>query len=256
MTLASPAQPDERPPQMANGRLVVAAGVAGIWLCLTALLWLALREQAPDRKAALLASTIMFLAAVTSHTAIAVHGWRAIGWFRWPVLIGVVLTCGVLSHLVLVRLGMLQSLMQDLVNMSAVSIIALAVNLAWSGHRARQSLVTEAALRARAESRLAEGRLRPSGLIGVKVGHGERMVDPGGISRIQADGNFTILHDRSGPIFVSEPMKTIVERLEPYGFVRVHKSHAVNAEAVRERRRDALVLNDGVVVAVGRTFRF
>ena len=89
----------------------------------------------------------------------------------------------------------------------------------------------------------------------VKVGHGERMVDPATISRIEADGNFTILHEWSGPIFVSESMKTIIERLEPHGFVRVHKSHAVNAEAVQERRRDAVVLRDGVTVVIGRAYR-
>jgi DNA-binding LytR/AlgR family response regulator len=50
-------------------------------------------------------------------------------------------------------------------------------------------------------------------------------------------------------------MKTVIERLEPYGFVRVHTSHAVNAEAVQERRRDAVVLRDGVTVVIGRAYR-
>jgi DNA-binding LytR/AlgR family response regulator len=148
-----------------------------------------------------------------------------------------------------------QSLMQDIVNMTVISGMALAVNQAWSGHQARGALQSEAALRAAAEARLAEGRTRPSALVPVRVGHRERMVDPGAISRIQADGNFTILHDPRGPIFVSEPIKAVVERLEPYGFVRVHKSHAVNAEAVRERRRDSLTVVDGATVPIGRAYR-
>lgn len=255
MITASPPDPDERPSQMANDRLVVVAGVAGIWLGLAGLLWLALRAQEDIAGSAILALSIVAMAAGTAHAVIALHGWRRLGVFRWPVMAVMVLVSAWLSHGVLVRLGMAQSLTQDIVNMTMISGIALACNQAWSGQRVRQALASEAARRVNAEARLAQGRLRPTGLVPVKVGHGERMVDPATISRIQADGNFTILHDRAGPIFVSEPMKSIVERLEPFGFVRVHKSHAVNAEAVRERRRDAVVLGDGVTVAVGRAYR-
>jgi hypothetical protein len=255
MTAASPPDQDERPLQMANNRLVVAGVVAGIWLGLAVLLWLVLRTDRTGASGALLAISIVALAASTAHAVIALHGWRRLGVLRWPGMALLILVCSWLSHGILAKLGMAQSLTQDIVNMTVVSGIALACSQAWSGERARRSLAIEAARRARAEARLAQGRLRPSGLVAVKVGHGERMVDPATISRVEADGNFTILHECSGPIFVSESMKTVIERLEPYGFVRVHKSHAVNAEAVQERRRDAVVLRDGVTVVIGRAYR-
>ena len=219
------------------------------------LLWLALRAEETDTHSAVLAISIVGLAAGTAHAVIALEGWHRLGVLRWPGVALTILGCAWLSHNLLMRLGMAQSLTQDIVNMTVISGIALACSQALAGHRARRALVKEAERRASAEARLAQGRLRPLGLVAVKVGHGERMVDPAAISRVQADGNFTILYDRSGTIFVSEPMKAIVERLEPHGFVRVHKSHAVNAEAVRERRRDAVVLKDGFTVAVGRAYR-
>lgn len=255
MTATSERDQDERPTQMANDHLVVAGVVTGLWLGLAALLWLVLRAEQTDTHGAVLALSIVALAAGTAHAVIALESRRRLGVLRWPGIALLILGCAWLSHNLLMKLGMTQSLTQDIVNMTVISGIALACSQALAGHRAHRALVREAERRASAEARLAQGRLRPLGLVAVKVGHGERMVDPAAISRIQADGNFTILYGLSGKIFVSEPMKAIVERLEPYGFVRVHRSHAVNAEAVRERRRDAVVLKDDVTVAVGRAYR-
>jgi len=255
MTATSPPNQDERPNQMANDRRAGVAAVAATWIGLAGLLWLVLRDAEPPGRAPVLALTIVASAAVTAHAVVALFGWSRLGPARWPAIAVVILACAWLAHQVLAGLGMVQSLLQDVVNMTVISGIALAVSQAWSGHQVRGVLAREALRRAQAEARLAEGRTRPSGLIPVRVGHGERMVDPTAISRIEADGNFTILHDLSGPIFVSEPMKAIVHRLEPCGFVRVHKSHAVNSEAVRERRRDALTLIDGIVVPIGRSYR-
>jgi hypothetical protein len=250
-----PPDEDERPLQMTNNRLVVAGVVAGMWLGLAGLLWLVLRTDRTVANGALLAISIVALAAFTAHAVIALQGWHRLGVLRWLGMPLLIVMCSWLSHEILAELGMTQSMTQDIVNMTMVSGIALACSQAWSGQRARRSLAIEAARRAKAEALLERGKLIPSGLVAVKVGHGERMVDPAMISRVEADGNFTILHECSGPIFVSESMKTVIERLEPYGFVRVHKSHAVNAEAVQERRRDVVVLRDGVTVVIGRAYR-
>lgn len=255
MTASAPPDQDERPLAMANDRRVVVGLVAAIWVGLGGLLWLVMLGEEGAVRATLLASTIVGTAALTAHAVIAVHSRRALGPWRWPVMALVLGLLGWLSHLALMRLGMVQSLIQDLVNMTVVTGVALAISQAWSGHRARQDLTREAALRASAEARLAEGRLRPTGLLPVKVGHGERMVDPALVSHVEAEGNFSTLHLATGSVFVSEALKDMVLRLEPYGFVRVHKSHAVNAEWIVERRRDAVVLRSGISLPVGRAYR-
>ncbi len=254
MTAAAPLDQDERPPQMSNDSLRTGAVVLGVWTTLAGLLWMTLREDG-DAHAAGLAAVIVMAAAATSHATIAVADLRRIGPWRWPLTVGTVVILASLSHVVFSRLGMVQSLTQDIINMAVISGVALSINHGWSGRRARQSLAGEAARRATAEARLAQQRLRPSALVAVKVGHGERMINPVEISYVQADRNFTILHDEAGPIYVSESLKAITERLTPFGFVRVHKSHAVNSEAICERRYDAITLKGGVVLAVGRAYR-
>ena len=255
MTAPSPPEPDERPTGRINDRLSAGPLIAAAWLGLGGLLWLLLQATEGGARGALLATAIVGVAAATAHAVIAVHGRTALGRWRWVAMAVVLGLCAAVGHALLSGLGMIQSFGQDLLNLTVISGIALAVSQAWAGRRAGLALADEARRRVQAEARLAEGRLRPTGLMAVKVGHTERMIDPAEVSHVEAEGNFAVLNMRDGRLFVSEPLKDLVERLGPYGFVRVHKSHAVNAEWIEARRRDAVVLRGGAVLTVGRAYR-
>jgi hypothetical protein len=255
MTALSPPEPDERPTGRINDRLSAGPLIAAAWLGVGGLLGLLLQATEGGARAALLATAIVGVAAATAHAVIAAYGWRGLGRWRWAAMGAALGACATIGHALLSGLGMVQSFGQDLLNLTVVSGVALAISQAWAGRRAALALADEARRRAEAEARLAEGRLRPTGLMAVKVGHAERMIDPAEVSHVEADGNFAVLNMRDGRLFVSEPLKDLVERLGPYGFVRVHKSHAVNAEWIEARRRDAVVLRGGAVLTVGRAYR-
>jgi DNA-binding LytR/AlgR family response regulator len=255
MTAFPPPELDERPTGRINDRASVRLLVAAIWVGFGGLLWLLLRSAEGNMKAAILAGAITGSAAATAHAVIAAQGWHSAGPWRWPAMAVVLALCTGVAHALLSQLGMVQSFTQDLLNLTMVSGIALAIREAWVGRRARLQLADEARRRAEAEARFAEGRLRPAGLLAVKVGHTERMIDPAEVSHVEAEGNFAVLNFRDGRLFVSEPLKDLVERLSPYGFVRVHRSHAVNADWIEARRRDAVVLRGGATLTVGRAYR-
>ena len=79
------------------------------------------------------------------------------------------------------------------------------------------------------------------------------------IRRLEAEDNYVrIWADR--PYLHKETLTGLMERLDPSGFLRVHRSHAVNIRMVRELRprlhgEYELVLADGTTLSSGRSYR-
>jgi two-component system LytT family response regulator len=79
------------------------------------------------------------------------------------------------------------------------------------------------------------------------------------VVRIEAADNYVRLWaDR--PYLVKQTFSRVVARLDPALFLRVHRSHAVNLERVRELRprhhgEYTLRLTDGSEIVTGRTYR-
>jgi len=54
------------------------------------------------------------------------------------------------------------------------------------------------------------------------------------ISAVQAEGNYVSLRHRTNLYLVRESLSSMVEKLKPYGFIRIHRSVVVNMSAVEE----------------------
>jgi DNA-binding LytR/AlgR family response regulator len=106
---------------------------------------------------------------------------------------------------------------------------------------------------------LAARRLAPAGgppaRLAVKAGLRRVLIDPSQVSRIDADGGFSTIHEGERRIFASESMKDLQQRLAPFGFVRTHKSHLVNARRVRSIDAHEVLLDNGFRVPIGRAYR-
>jgi two-component system LytT family response regulator len=80
-----------------------------------------------------------------------------------------------------------------------------------------------------------------------------------GIVRLEAEDNYVrIWADR--PYLHKETLTGLVERLDQARFVRVHRSHAVNVEFVRELQSHlhgeyTITLADGAQIVSGRSYR-
>lgn len=77
---------------------------------------------------------------------------------------------------------------------------------------------------------------------------------------IGAEGNYVRLCTASETHLLRETMAHLEERLDPRGFLRVHRSNIVNLKYVKEVRREAngdsvVVLDNGQKVAMGRSYR-
>ena len=85
------------------------------------------------------------------------------------------------------------------------------------------------------------------------------IVQVASIHRIEAEDNYVRLWaDR--PYLHKETLTGLVARLPPYKFLRVHRSHAINVQYVRELRPQLhgeylIILSDGTELTSGRGYR-
>jgi DNA-binding LytR/AlgR family response regulator len=60
------------------------------------------------------------------------------------------------------------------------------------------------------------------------------LLDLADIFAVQAKRNYVSLQHRPNPYLVHESLSSMVEKLKPYGFIRIHRSVVVNISAVEE----------------------
>ncbi len=100
---------------------------------------------------------------------------------------------------------------------------------------------------------------RPARII-VPTSSGDLVLDAAEIDWIEADDYYAAIYARGRRHLIRESLSSFEGRLDPVGFVRVHRSAIVNLDRVREVRVESngesqLVLRDGTRVPVSRRRR-
>jgi DNA-binding LytR/AlgR family response regulator len=83
-------------------------------------------------------------------------------------------------------------------------------------------------------TRLQELARRPSTRIAIKVKGSILLIDPGDVIAVLADGNYVLLQRESSAYLLRELISVVAEKLEPFGFIRIHRSVLVNTAFVEE----------------------
>jgi DNA-binding LytR/AlgR family response regulator len=86
------------------------------------------------------------------------------------------------------------------------------------------------------------------------------LIHPGEILAVEAEGNYVLLRRLTDSYLLRESISTMAEKLQPYGFIRIHRSVLVNASAVDELQPGAngeyvLRLPGGREYVVSRTYK-
>ena len=74
----------------------------------------------------------------------------------------------------------------------------------------------------------------PLARIAIRVDGGTRFVSTDGVLVVRAQGNYVLLQCESVSYVLHESITAMQEQLEPYGFVRIHRSVMVNRSWVEE----------------------
>lgn len=75
--------------------------------------------------------------------------------------------------------------------------------------------------------------------IAIKAKGGIVFIDPLQIVSVHAEGNYVLLLKGPTSYLLRESISSLVEKLKPYGFIRIHRSFLVNGSMVEEIHRCA-----------------
>jgi DNA-binding LytR/AlgR family response regulator len=85
-------------------------------------------------------------------------------------------------------------------------------------------------------------------------------IDAMDVDWVKAEGEYVRLHCADSSYLHRETISALAARFEDFGFIRIHRSHIIQQKKVKAIRRSrvagmSLVLEDGVRLPVGRTYR-
>jgi hypothetical protein len=88
----------------------------------------------------------------------------------------------------------------------------------------------------------------------------EFILDMGEVDRIEADGNYVVIHASGQSYRLRESLEGLARRLDEQRFARVHRAHVVNIDRIREIQPwdhgdYRIVLKDGSFVNFSRRYR-
>ncbi len=83
-------------------------------------------------------------------------------------------------------------------------------------------------------TRLEELARRSSTRIAIKVKGKILLLKPSDLIAVLAEGNYVLLQQESSSYLLRESISIVAEKLEPFGFVRIHRSVIVNSAFVEE----------------------
>jgi two-component system LytT family response regulator len=75
---------------------------------------------------------------------------------------------------------------------------------------------------------------RESPRVAIKVKGSILFINLGDVVSVQADGNYVLLQRESTSYPLRESITVVAEKLEPHGFIRIHRSVLVNSTFVEE----------------------
>jgi two-component system, LytTR family, response regulator len=105
-----------------------------------------------------------------------------------------------------------------------------------------------------------ENLVKKTSRIAIKTKKSIMFVDPADVVIVEAQGNYVLLQRSSGSYLLRESISAIAQKLEPYGFIRIHRSVLVNSAFVEEIHpwttgEYVLRLKGGKELAVSRTYK-
>ena len=94
----------------------------------------------------------------------------------------------------------------------------------------------------------------------VRYGRRILFVDAAEVDRIEADGNYAAIHVGKQVHLLREAISRLEEQLDPAAFVRIHRSHIIAVDRVRQlesvfQGEYVVTLKDGTRITSSRTYR-
>lgn len=75
------------------------------------------------------------------------------------------------------------------------------------------------------------------------------------IRYFESYAHYMIIHTISGQFKVREKLSEILERLQPFGFIQIHKSYIVNEKYIQKINANEIVMDDHETLPIGKKYK-
>lgn len=75
------------------------------------------------------------------------------------------------------------------------------------------------------------------------------------IEYIESLGHYLLIHTESATFKVREKISTVLTKLEPLNFIRVHKSYIVNQQYIKSKTSHEIILNSHTSIPIGKKYK-
>jgi two-component system, LytTR family, response regulator len=105
-----------------------------------------------------------------------------------------------------------------------------------------------------------ENLVKKTSRIAIKTKKSILFIDPAEVAVVEAQGNYVLLQRLSGSYLLRESISAIAQKLQSYGFIRIHRSVLVNTSFVEEIHpwttgEYVLRIKGGKELSVSRTYK-
>lgn len=92
-------------------------------------------------------------------------------------------------------------------------------------------------------------------ILDFKSGYQNIRIDSENIEYIESYGHYLLIHTSSSVFKVREKISDVLEKLEPLGFIRVHKSYIINKAYIKAKKTNEINMNQGVSIPIGNKYK-
>ncbi len=92
-------------------------------------------------------------------------------------------------------------------------------------------------------------------ILDFKSGYQNIRIDSENIEYIESYGHYLLIHTESATFKVREKISDILEKLEPLGFIRVHKSYIINKVYINAKSSNEINMISGVSIPIGNKYK-
>lgn len=92
-------------------------------------------------------------------------------------------------------------------------------------------------------------------ILGFRSGYQNIRIDSENIEYIESYGHYLLIHTESAIFKIREKISDVLEKLEPLGFIRVHKSYIINKAYIKSKNSNEINMISGISIPIGNKYK-
>lgn len=92
-------------------------------------------------------------------------------------------------------------------------------------------------------------------ILGFRSGYQNIRIDSENIEYIESYGHYLLIHTESATFKIREKISDVLEKLEPLGFIRVHKSYIINKAYIKSKNSNEINMISGISIPIGNKYK-